>query len=35
MKQLEIDGKVTDDIAKFPEDLRIQEFPRLSTVDKK
>lgn len=27
VKQLEIDGKVTTDINKFPEDLRIQEFP--------
>lgn len=28
MKQLEVDGKVTDDINQFPEDLRIQEFPK-------
>ena len=28
-KQLEIDGKVTDDVAKFPEDLQIQEFPNV------
>lgn len=27
VKQLEVDGKVTDDISKFPEDLRIREFP--------
>lgn len=27
VKQLEIGGKVTTDINKFPEDLRIQEFP--------
>lgn len=27
VKQLEIDGKVTTDVSKFPEDLRIQEFP--------
>lgn len=26
-KQLEVDGKVTDNIEDFPEDLRIQEFP--------
>jgi protein gp37 len=27
VKQLEVDGKVTDNIEDFPEDLRIQEFP--------
>jgi protein gp37 len=27
MKQLEVDGKVTDDVTKFPVDLQIQEFP--------
>lgn len=27
VKQLSIDGKVTDDVNQFPEDLRIQEFP--------
>lgn len=29
VKQLEIDGKVTEDISKFPEGLRIQEFPKV------
>lgn len=29
VKQLEINGKVTDDINEFPEDLRIQEFPKV------
>lgn len=28
VKQLEIDGKVTADVAKFPADLQIQEFPK-------
>lgn len=28
IKQLEIDGKVTTDISKFPENLQIQEFPK-------
>ena len=32
MKQLEVDGKVTDNMDDFPEDLRIQEFP---DVDRK
>lgn len=27
VKQLEVDGKVTGDVSKFPEDLQIQEFP--------
>lgn len=27
VKQLSVDGKVTDDVSKFPEDLRIQEYP--------
>lgn len=27
LKQIEVDGKVTDDAAKFPSDLQIQEFP--------
>lgn len=27
MKQLEVDGKITDNMADFPEDLRIQEYP--------
>ena len=28
MKQMEIDGKVETDVAKFPESLRVQEFPK-------
>lgn len=28
MKQLEIDGKVTDEVSRFPADLQVQEFPR-------
>lgn len=30
MKQIEVDGKVTDDVAEFPLDLQIQEFPRVT-----
>jgi hypothetical protein len=28
VKQLEIDGRVESDPAKFPEDLRVREFPK-------
>jgi len=31
MKQLEVDGKITGDIEKFPEDLRIRQMPRVRT----
>lgn len=30
VKQLEIDGKVTQDVSLFPEDLRIQQFPKVA-----
>lgn len=29
MKQMEVNGKVTDNMDDFPEDLRIQEFPNV------
>jgi protein gp37 len=29
MKQMEVGGKITDDIASFPDDLRVRQFPKV------